>query len=122
MAAIGFEPTIEGGMAVANIFTGEWEALKKVYSGRCVICGGNEKKVGKLEQAHVKACSEGGSQVKPMCKNDHYKYDHGLLTADEEKGIWITAMEDLEKMMDEMRTRGRSKLTRKGKGKGMSLW
>jgi rubredoxin len=68
----------------------EWEALKKLHGNKCKVCGKTEKQVGMLERAHLKAHSRGGTQYVPMCKNCHYKYDHGQLTATEFKKLGIT--------------------------------
>jgi predicted restriction endonuclease len=68
----------------------EWDAQKKMHRNSCVICHKTEKVVGKLEKAHIKARSRGGTQVVPMCRNHHYKYDHGMLSATELKRIGLT--------------------------------
>jgi predicted restriction endonuclease len=71
----------------------EWEAIKKLHKGKCVICGKSEKTAGILERAHVKAANKGGSQVVPMCKICHYKFDHKLLTPKQLKKIGLTEKE-----------------------------
>jgi hypothetical protein len=68
----------------------EWEALKAMHHNKCVICGKTEKVVGKLQRAHLKAKSKGGTQVVPMCANDHSKYDNNLLTKTQLKKLGIT--------------------------------
>jgi len=67
----------------------EWEAKKKLFGNKCVLCGKSEKTVGILEKAHIKAHSKGGSQVIPMCPTCHKKYDKGLLTDRELKKLGI---------------------------------
>lgn len=69
----------------------EWIAKKKILGNKCVICKQPEYKVGILEKAHIKAHSKGGSEVLPMCKNCHYRYDKGKLTSYELKKIGLSA-------------------------------
>lgn len=71
----------------------EWEAVKKLFGNKCVICGESEKKVGGLQQAHLKPHRSGGSQVVPMCSNCHKRFDRGELTATELKKIKLTREE-----------------------------
>lgn len=68
----------------------EWEAIKRTYRNKCVICGRTDKQVGGLMQAHIKAHSRGGSQVFPLCAVCHKKYDQGSLTATQLKKIGLT--------------------------------
>jgi len=89
----------------------EWEAVKKLQKGKCVICGRLERTVGRLEKAHVKAASRGGSIVVPMCPNCHVKYDNELLTDKQLKKLGIT-----KKDYDRLRP------PKKGKKKGFSWW
>jgi len=49
----------------------------------------NRKKVGKLEKAHLKARSKGGSQLLPMCPNCHQRFDMILLLPTECKRIGV---------------------------------
>jgi predicted restriction endonuclease len=67
----------------------EWERILAVHHNKCVICGGTERMVGKLEQAHLKARSKGGSQVVPMCANHHGMYDRGDLSSTQLKKLGI---------------------------------
>lgn len=66
-----------------------WEAIKKRYKNKCILCGKTEKQVGKLQKAHLKVHSKGGSQVVPKCPNCHTKYDAGLATDTELKKLGI---------------------------------
>jgi len=75
----------------------EWEAVKKLQKGKCVICGRLERTVGRLVKAHVKAASRGGSIVVPMCPNCHVKYDNGLLTDKQLKKLGL-AREDYDRL------------------------
>jgi len=68
----------------------EWKTTKAILKNKCVICGRTEKNVGKLTKAHIKAHSKGGTQVFPMCRNCHGKYDDGLLPATQLKKIGLT--------------------------------
>jgi hypothetical protein len=52
----------------------EWEVLK---SKGCFICRKNEKSVGVLHKAHIKAKSRGGTLLIPLCPNHHALYDRG---------------------------------------------
>lgn len=67
----------------------EWEAIKKRYGNKCIICVESEKKIGVLEKAHLKAQSKGGTQVIPMCPNCHKRYDRKLLNKTECKKLGI---------------------------------
>ena len=67
----------------------EWAAILKLHRYKCVICGLSEKKLGGLDQAHLKARSKGGSQVLPMCPNCHQRFDKILFTQSECKRIGI---------------------------------
>jgi hypothetical protein len=67
----------------------EWEAIKKRYKNRCILCGKTEKQVGELQKAHLKAASKGGSQVVPMCPSCHRKYDKGKATDRDLKKLGI---------------------------------
>ena len=67
----------------------EWEAIKRRANYSCIICGKSEKTIGKLVQTHLKANSRGGSQIIPMCRNDHGRYDDGELTDRELKKIGV---------------------------------
>jgi len=64
--------------------------IKQIHGNTCVICGKNERQVGKLVIAHVKAHSKGGSTSVPMCRNHHGKYDDGKFTNSELKKLHIT--------------------------------
>jgi hypothetical protein len=68
----------------------EWEAIKRRTNYKCIICEKSEKTVGKLVQTHLKADSKGGSQIVPMCKNDHGRYDDGDLNDRELNKIGVT--------------------------------
>jgi hypothetical protein len=68
----------------------EWEAIKRRANYSCIICGKSETAIGKLIQTHLKADSKGGSQILPMCRNDHGRYDDGELTDRELKKIGVT--------------------------------
>lgn len=68
----------------------EWEAIKRRANYSCIICGKSETAVGKLIQTHLKADSKGGSQILPMCRNDHGRYDDGEFTDRELKKIGVT--------------------------------
>ncbi|VUT28150.1 MAG: hypothetical protein SYNGOMJ08_00712 [Candidatus Syntrophoarchaeum sp. GoM_oil] len=68
----------------------EWETIKSVHGKKCVLCGKSEKAVGKLEKAHIKAASKGGSQVLPMCPTCHTKFDTGKLTDAKLKKLGLT--------------------------------
>jgi hypothetical protein len=67
----------------------EWEATLKRHGNKCVVCKITTKKVGKLEKAHLKARSKGGSQILPMCPNCHQRFDMLLLSPSECKRIGI---------------------------------
>jgi len=68
----------------------EWEAIKSRTNYTCIICGKKEEAIGKLKKSHLKADSKGGSQIVPMCCNDHWRYDNGKLTDRELKKIGVT--------------------------------
>ena len=67
----------------------EWEALKKRYGNKCIICSISEKKIGTLEKAHLKARSRGGTQYVPMCPTCHKRYDRKLLNKTECRKLGI---------------------------------
>ena len=70
---------------------GEQYALKAITGNACVICGENERKVGKLVNAHiVRPHKDGGDFTVPMCKNCHGKHDDGMLIAREWKKLYPT--------------------------------
>jgi len=67
----------------------EWGATLQRHGHKCSVCKITEKKVGKLEKAHLKARSKGGSQILPMCPNCHQRFDMILLTTTECKRIGV---------------------------------
>ena len=67
----------------------EWEAIKKQWGNKCAICITTEKKLGTLEKAHLKARSQGGSQIVPLCPNCHQRYDQKRLTKAEVKKLGL---------------------------------
>ena len=70
--------------------TKEW---KKALGNRCKICGKDEKQVGEIQWAHLKAQSKGGKAIIPLCPNHHRKYDKGKLTPKELKKLGISGSE-----------------------------
>ncbi|KPJ52398.1 MAG: hypothetical protein AMJ37_02970 [Dehalococcoidia bacterium DG_18] len=67
----------------------EWEAIKKRYGNKCILCGESEKRIGVLEKAHLTARSRGGTQIVPMCPNCHKRYDRKLLNKTDCKKLGI---------------------------------
>ena len=71
----------------------EWEAIKRSYGYKCVIGGEEEKRVGELQQAHIKPLRKGGRAVIPMCPTCHKKHDKGLLSPREWRKLYATKQE-----------------------------
>ena len=69
------------------------EQVKKLHGNRSKICNKTESEVGRLEMAHSKAHSRGGSLVFPLCPNDHAKYDNGSLSITQLKKLHLTKKE-----------------------------
>jgi len=69
------------------------EEVKKLHGNRCKICNKTESEVGRLEMAHFRAVSRGGTQIFPLCPNHHVKYDNGLLDNTELKKLNLTRKE-----------------------------
>lgn len=73
-----------------QISQAQWKIIKAQWKNKCLLCERTEKEVGILVQAHIKAFSRGGSDQRiPLCLNDHYKFDHHLLTLAELKKLGI---------------------------------
>jgi predicted restriction endonuclease len=68
----------------------EWAAIKAIHKNKCIICGKTERQVGILEQVHIKARSQGGTQVVPMCPTHHKMYDQNKLSATQLKKLGQT--------------------------------
>jgi len=93
----------------------EWAAILKQYGNKCAVCRLSEKKLGGLDQAHLKARSKGGSQVLPMCPNCHQRFDKILFTQSECKKIGID-------YRDYVKGRYAPRKSRPRKEEGWSLW
>jgi predicted restriction endonuclease len=65
----------------------EWAAIKASHNNRCVICGKSERRVGILEQVHIKSRWRRKTQVLPMCRTHHKMYDQNELSATQLKKI-----------------------------------
>ena len=62
----------------------EWEAIKARAKSKCLMCNRKEgKEFPRLEKAHLKAASKGGTQIIPLCPDCHRKYDSGTCTAED---------------------------------------
>jgi len=93
----------------------EWESILKRHGYKCMVCKITAKKVGKLEKAHLKARSKGGSQLLPMCPNCHQRFDMILLTTSECKRIGID-------YPDYVKGKYAPRKSRPKKDDGWSLW
>ena len=67
----------------------DWEAIKRKYHYRCVICRQPEKVAGKLVQVQVENAVI-PPQVFPLCPEHHLKYIQGYFTNAELKKIGIS--------------------------------
>ena len=93
----------------------EWEATLKRHGRKCAVCKITEKKVGKLEKAHLKARSKGGSQLLPMCPNCHQRFDMILLTSAECKRIGVDYVDYVKRKYAPRKAKPRRE-------QGWSLW
>jgi len=67
----------------------DWEAIKRKYHYRCVICRQPEKVAGKLVQVQVEDLVI-PPQVFPLCPEHHLKYSQGYFTNADLKKIGIS--------------------------------
>jgi hypothetical protein len=76
----------------------EWKNIKALYGNKCAICGEPDTDGKTLVKAHLLAKTKNGTQVIPMCRNCHARYDAGLLTDKELKKLGMSR-EDYMKML-----------------------
>jgi len=93
----------------------EWEPVLKRAGYKCVVCKTTEKFVGKLEKAHLKARSKGGSQLLPMCPNCHQRFDMKLFKPAECKKIGVD-------YADYVKGKYAPRKSKPKKEEGFSLW
>jgi len=67
----------------------DWEAIKRKYHYRCVICRQPEKVAGRLMQVQVESAVI-PPQVFPLCPEHHLKYSQGYFTNADLKKLGIS--------------------------------
>ncbi len=76
----------------------EWKNIKALYGNKCLICGEPDTDDKLLVKANLLAKTKKGTQVIPICRNCHARYDAGLLTDKDLKKIGMSR-EDYMKML-----------------------